>query len=147
MNKTNMRKVADAIEAETAAGDSFTFNIHHWVIPANTGCNTIACIGGTANLLELSEIGQEWGTITDIEGSAEKYLGLTPAQGVALFYPCFDYEKLPGYATDAFSYVNRNKKLVPDVLRYMAEKGKVDWIGGFEYARCVRNEKKVKEPA
>jgi hypothetical protein len=172
MNRENMLKVADAIEQEIV-----NFNMSTWVEYGNDSsrgvqaavkyvnghidtCGTIACVGGTANLLDFREqrgnVESKWDrkrrrvrdgrVLQDEAGTnrAARWLGLSDTDADNLFY-AREFSRGSGSANSmvAFSIVNENRGLVPNALRWMAESGEVSWKKGFEYARCVHKEKKL----
>lgn len=149
MNKENMHKVADAIERELVA-----FNMVNWHTPYfSDSCGTAACVGGTAELIMLYENLET--PVTESEFFAQSFnsprmgdeqirrtsewLGISYWDAFSLFMA--SSVALRDDQTDRFEYVNENRDLVPDALRWMAETGKTNWMEAFEYARCVRKEK------
>lgn len=139
MNKDMFLKVADAIEAETAHNEKVRFKMDTWITYSEDSCGTSACIAGFANLISAKEVssffltspdGYKQVLIKDYYNRGKALMGLTEKEAGYLFVSHIDF-------------VNANRRLVPDALRYMAEKEKVTtWSEAFKYARCVRDKKK-----
>lgn len=148
MNKTNMLRVADAIEAENK-----TFQMNTWFDDSRgdrmrdhsydirkiadgesmTSCGTVACVGGWANVLEIRDTQTIFDPLWDGSERATRFLELSEDEARDLFMGI----GAPGN----WHWMNDNRKLVPDALRYMAETGEIDWSEGFKYAECVEREK------
>lgn len=143
MNKANMLRVADAIENENVYGHPLGFDMSKWVSQGD--CGTVACVGGTCQLLQGIDLE------TAIENSSNmgsqfdtgEWLGLDFNDTVKLFGAA-EYVKGGNYmfSRKQYDHINKNKHLVPDALRYMAESGRVSWAEGFKYAQCVVDKKR-----
>lgn len=116
MNTENMLRVADAIEEESIA----KFNMGAWV--GTSCCGTVACVAGFATLLEPGvRSHRSWSE------RGEKILGLTDSEAEELFYG----------GPHSLDWLTRQKKLVPDAIRWMALTGEVSWRKAIEVAKCV----------
>lgn len=122
VNKTLLHKIADAVEKERVGDRKIKHDQMAWgfVSDGNEPCGTHACVAGFACLIEDGRIDY------NVKYRGSELLGLDYEESEHLFY--------------YVGYVNSNRDLVPDALRWMAESGEIDWIKGFEYARCVRDE-------
>lgn len=128
MNKENMLKVADAIEAERVGSKKVHLDVTSW--HNYNSCGTTACIAGFAHHLMFKEGNVTHGkprAHTSAGLAGKEYLGLSREQAGVLFHGV-------GYGRDF-------PDLVPDMLRWMALNGKVSWERAFAAALCVRKGK------
>jgi len=75
-NIENLKKVRDAIHEESLAG----FSMNFWIAPSGNG--TVACIGGTAELI----MREEGNLIYDVNRGIRGWLGIPYDVGEELFY-------------------------------------------------------------
>lgn len=133
MNREMMHRIADAIEAGQIGGRDVRFNMYTWVDQAydrdgGHWCGTAACVAGYAYLYQNGAVGRKIRGNVKLE--AQDILDLSDMEARHLF-------------VDHLGFVTRNRELVPDALRWMAETGQVSWSKGFEYARCVEKKQKA----
>ena len=128
MNKTNLLRVADAIEKHEIEG--LGFNMSFWVENASRdldlsghGCGTVACIGGTAEVLRLGDVKAASASWQGEENAAE-WLGLSPSQANILFF------SMPSGIW--FQHVQPAQAVA--TLRYAAEFDDIDWDAAQEWA-------------
>lgn len=149
MNPENLRRVADAIEAERAAGQHVNFDMGTWGDESGGyhrhSCGTAACIAGFAYSMTSAETRKKiWkeGLRAPHFGPAfnvGKYvLGLEESEAFALF------------TGSAVSLLEKKEDIAADALRYIAERGEEDpslkiTLGllkeGIRYAQCVKEKK------
>lgn len=129
MNAELMLRVADAVESENVRGHRVTLNMHSWHGPdLGPSCGTTACIGGYVDLFVHEEIDvSRFYNDMSVFRTAQDALDLTYRDAWALMTDSENY-----------SWINRNKDLVPDALRWMAMTGEISWGKGLQAARCVR---------
>lgn len=136
-----MLRVADAVEAEALSG----FHMQGWIeespYPFHS-CGTTACVAGFAFLLDTKRTSRE--VVNDrrigpfnfndivIGTRAAEALDLEPAEARRLFYATSPTNEYLSSAT-----IMRYKDLIPDALRWMALRGKVDWWAGLKASACL----------
>ena len=124
MNKTNLLRVADAIEKHEIEG--LVFNMNLW-IRAMSPCGTAACIGGTADVLRLGSIlaARKRALVVDGEYETGAWLGLDNVSADELFFSC------PTTCTD---FTDVTPQQAVNVLRYAAEHDVIDWDAAQTWA-------------
>lgn len=124
MNVENIRKLADIIEQPKSDGLNLGFNMRWWneetkLLTRNAraqysdGCGTVACIGGTINVLAGHASSRD-------SFAAAQWLGVDGDDAIALFYP-----------VDARVW-RATRSQAAKVLRHLADTGKVDWSVAFQ---------------
>lgn len=129
MNADLLRKVADVIEVGIVANRRVGLNMQMWHGDAHP-CGTSACVAGFTELVVTQ--GRGWKNMPVPDGATRHYakasLELTEVQARELFHACTFAEKRgEDKSIYAMHTINRNERLVPDALRWMADTGIVDW--------------------
>ena len=136
MNRENMLKLADIIEAQPVADreQKTGFNMSHY---CNIGtielfghkCKTPSCIAGWCRVIATEGQVMRWLVAggSDAHGLGLAVLGLTRDQGCLLFTPDGDYESIfhehedmPAFDDDEWSYGEITPKIAADTLRRLA---------------------------
>jgi hypothetical protein len=142
MNKENIQKVIDAIEAEAVGGRRVGFNMSGYICVPNRVdtpknykgdvCGTAACIAGYAYLALSLEEGRDFEDVLlrgarsgmYVAETAQDWLGLTDRQSDELFAPFHYSGAIPPSAG-------------VQVLKHLLETGEVDWevVDGYDADR------------
>ena len=126
VNVENILRVADAIEKHEIPWLGFNmgdwFNRINGTDYSNHGCKTVACIGGWANVLQISTAEDDYSREKSLPESiwdtelAREWLGLSEEQAKALFYPA-------GYIDPLIYSLPR----AVAALRHLVATGEVNW--------------------
>lgn len=142
MNREMMLRVADAVERENANGVQVSLDMFNWhdkkKLFGFITCGTTACIGGFVDILLEED--------RDMARWVSRGFGMLGyvGEGRSIFARAkealdLNYEEADQLMLDrpAFKHINKNRKYVPDALRWMALTERVDWYEAIRIARCV----------